>query len=575
MLITIVASVLIFAVAALTSPVGTSDEHQYHGQPQQPGPRVTIKNGTLRGIHLPAFNEDVFLGIPFAAPPVGELRLRRPESHQNSWKGVRNATVRSPSCPGYAGFDIGLELGEDCLTVDIVRPSGTVSDEGLPVLVWIYGGGFDAGGSADPRYNTSYLVNASVAIHKPIILVSINYRIGGWGFLASKEVVAAGESNIGLFDQRLALKWIQENIGAFGGDPDKVTIAGESAGGFSVGYHLTAFDGKHDSLFRAAIMQSGNALGPGINSVSQLNTTYQPIYDNVTEAVGCSNRTDSLACLRTVPYEALFAAFSPFVMTPILDSEFLTRLPSESFSKGLVANVAILAGSNTDEGTATFFGPRDTLNTDEDVHALVAGLGNGLDNDTVSKIMDLYPDNPEQGCPFNTGSERFASQGYMFKRGAAIVGDEVIHAGRRFITKYYSSLKSRTRKPVYSYRFDQSPWNGIEVLVATVAPVYSTHYSEICFVFNIDPSVSTNNTNWIGPYPEYHDLSNLISRSWISFVHDLDPNNHGVRGVPNWPEYSKSASNLVFRVNGTVTELDNWRGEQLEFWAEIWNKLKT
>jgi cholinesterase len=128
--------------------------------------------------------------------------------------------------------------------------------------------GFDAGGSADPRYNTSYLVNASVAIHKPIIAVSLNYRVGGWGFLGSKEMVGAGALNIGLFDQRLALRWIQENIAAFGGNPDKVTISGESAGGFSVGYHLTAFDGKNEKLFRAAILQSGNALGPGSASTS-------------------------------------------------------------------------------------------------------------------------------------------------------------------------------------------------------------------------------------------------------------------------------------------------------------------
>lgn len=150
----------------------------------------------------------------------------------------------------------------DCLTVDIVRPSGTSALDKLPIFVWIYGGGFDAGGSADPRYNTSYIVNASVAIHKPIIAVSINYRVGGWGFLGSKEVAAAGVANIGLYDQRLALEWIQENIQAFGGDPEQVTIAGESAGGFSVGYHLLAFDGKHDGLFRAAILESGNALGP-------------------------------------------------------------------------------------------------------------------------------------------------------------------------------------------------------------------------------------------------------------------------------------------------------------------------
>lgn len=126
--------------------------------------------------------------------------------------------------------------------------------------------GFTAGGSADARYNTSYLVNASMAIKKPVIAVSLNYRVAGFGFLASKEVAEAGEANIGLFDQRLALRWIQENIHAFGGDPNRVAIFGESAGAFSVGYHLTGFDGRNDGLFRAAILQSGSALGPGSKS---------------------------------------------------------------------------------------------------------------------------------------------------------------------------------------------------------------------------------------------------------------------------------------------------------------------
>lgn len=217
-----------------------------------------------------------------------------------------------------------------------------------------------------------------------------------------------------------------------------------------------------------------------VNSIQQLTSSYQPIYDNVTETVGCSKAKDSLACLRTVPYDALFAAFAPFVMTPILDGQFLSRLPSESFTKGLVADVAILAGGNTDEGTASFFGPRGTLNTDDDIHALLAGMGNGLDNHTVAELMRLYPDDPAQGCPFNTGSERFADQGYQYKRGAAIIGDEVVHAGRRFTTEYYSERPKNCRKPVYSYRFDQSPWNGVEILVATEAPVYATHYAEVC-----------------------------------------------------------------------------------------------
>jgi carboxylesterase type B len=119
-------------------------------------------------------------------------------------------------------------------------------------------------------------------------------------------------------------------------------------------------------------------------------------------------------------------------MTPILDGQFLSRFPSESFAQGLVADVAILAGSNTDEGTATFFGPRGTLNGDADVHNLIAEMGVGLDNDTVSKVMELYPDDPAQGCPFNTGSERFADQ---------------IHTGRQYITQYYSFSTATFKEP--------------------------------------------------------------------------------------------------------------------------------
>jgi cholinesterase len=121
--------------------------------------------------------------------------------------------------------------------------------------------GFVAGGTADPRYNMSYMVQNSVDIGKPIITVAINYRTMGFGLLASKEIVAADAANIALYDQRLALRWIHENIAAFGGDPSKVTIWGESAGGSSVGYHLTAFDGKNDGLFRAALIESGIYLG--------------------------------------------------------------------------------------------------------------------------------------------------------------------------------------------------------------------------------------------------------------------------------------------------------------------------
>lgn len=145
------------------------------------------------------------------------------------------------------------------MTLNVVRPAGQPF-EPLPVIVWLYGGGFYEGGPQDHRYNLSRIVQKSVEANKPMIAISLNYRLYAFGFLWSKEVAANGTGNIGLRDQRLALHWIQENVAAFGGDPAKVTLWGESAGGISIGRHLVAYGGRDDKLFRAAILESGGPL---------------------------------------------------------------------------------------------------------------------------------------------------------------------------------------------------------------------------------------------------------------------------------------------------------------------------
>lgn len=263
-------------------------------------------------------------------------------------------------------------------------------------------------------------------------------------------------------------------------------------------------------------------MAPGIETT--ISDKYQAMYDNITVMANCSGAADTLECLRQAPYEVIFDASAPFVFTPVIDGAIIPRLPSESFAQGLVANISILAGSNTDEGTASFWGPRKILNTDADVRAYIASLGVGLPLCIVEKIMELYPDNPSQGCPFETGQERFADQGYQYKRGAAIAGDWAIHAGRRQTAEQHAAWNNNTTRTVYVYRFDQAPWNNKMDLIATVAPVYSTHYSEIGFAFNnSNPELTT----WIGTNQSFHSLSGLMSRSWISFAHSLDPNGHG------------------------------------------------
>jgi len=316
---------------------------------------------------------------------------------------------------------------------------------------------------------------------KPVIVVSINYRLSGWGFLASKEVVKEGSTNAGLYDQRLALQWVHENIHAFGGDPRKVTIWGESAGAVSVGYHTVAFNGRNNDLFRAAIMESGNPLGAPIPGIHELETYgLQGWYDAAVNATSCHNANNTLECLRRAPFEALNQTFAEnYAWLPILDGEFLTKLPSDSHKQGHAVDIALLIGTTTDEGTIDGITPRGTLHHDGDIRDWLGRFRPNLSQKQIHELMQLYPDDPAQGSPFNTGSKRYLKAGLQYKRGAAIAGDLFFIAGRRGTTKYYAMRSNITKNPLYSYRFDQAPWAGILEDVAVQEPVGVAHYTDV------------------------------------------------------------------------------------------------
>lgn len=189
-------------------------------------PTVTLKNGSYYGIYSPLYDQDYFLGMPFAQPPLGNLRFHQPQSLNTTWTDFRNATVYQPECIGYGSdqWVLGNHVSEDCLSVNVIRPAGISPETALPVGVFLNPGGYYQGGNMDPRYNMSFIVQQSQDMGTPFIAVSPNYRLSLWGFLYSQEVVEAGITNLGMLDQRLALHWVQENIAAFGGDPKKVTI---------------------------------------------------------------------------------------------------------------------------------------------------------------------------------------------------------------------------------------------------------------------------------------------------------------------------------------------------------------
>ncbi|PSS00666.1 triacylglycerol lipase [Coniella lustricola] len=549
-------------------------------QPTAAGPRsnsrtgtapvVQVHNGSYYGIHNAAYKEDLFLGIPFAQPPVGALRYQNPQPLNTTWSGTKNATQYSAECWGFGSDDwvLGNPVSEDCLTLNVVRPAGVAADQKLPVAVWIYGGGFFNGGSLDPRYNLSFIVERSVAMNKPMIGVSLNYRLQGLGALFSNEMLDAGVANLGLKDQRLALAWLHENIGAFGGDPSKVTIWGESAGASSVGWQLVAYGGRDDGLFRAAIEESG---GPVDTKPVLTADDWQPFYDNITAAVGCGATvtSDSLACLRGVPIATLAAVLNSSVTAGVpswggsVDGDFLPNKTTALLLSGQFARVPLLHGRNHDEGT--MFATQG-INTSQEFVADVVDAG--FSNETAATIAILYPDIPGVGIPATldgrpTGADAYL--GHQWKRSAAFSGDLVQHAPRRLISQTYA-------------RFNVSSWSYVfNVLVHGLSPVAdgATHFQEVAFVFDNTQGLGYDTVVAQDPFegePEtFDELAKIMSSMWVSFVVEGDPNCSGATDV-HWPVYTLDEPyNILFDVNitGLVrAEPDDYRAAQIQYLQE-------
>ncbi|GJD05333.1 carboxylic ester hydrolase [Colletotrichum higginsianum] len=525
-------------------------------------PTAQVLNGTYRGRHLSEWDQDAFLGVPFAQPPVGQLRYRWPKSLNSSFDGVRDATEQGYSCMQFRG---NFNMSEDCLTLNVVRPAGKF-DKPLPVLVWIFGGGLYTGSVADPQYNLSGIVKVSQDMGQPIISVAMNYRLNMYGFLQTQQILAEGSSNAGLLDQRLALRWIQENIAAFGGDPDRVTIWGESAGAQSIAYHLFSYDGRDDGLYRAAILESGGPTGAQVQNLAYYNA---PV-ENLTRTVGCWTAKDQLACLRGLSQADLFAGNPSQVWNPLIDGDFLTGYPSQLIRDGKFVRVPLLTGANSDEGIN--FNPSSPRpNTEADLfNGFSYWRSYALSPPTIRRLFELYPDDPCTQPPVSiTNCSVFPDKGLQWRRGASIGGDLVMISGRRKMCELYA--RPDVAQPVYSYRFDQLLWNRTELEGVR-------HFDNVAFSFQ-------NISGLLGPSPQYDDharLARAIGQAYVRFVYELDPNSQAGGGgggggngtlytngtglLPYWPEYDVTApKNMVLKASKSFVEDDTWRKEGIDF----------
>ncbi|TDL26386.1 carotenoid ester lipase precursor [Rickenella mellea] len=481
---------------------------------------VKLDAGTFTGTTNGTVSK--FLGIPFGKSTAPPGRFSRPRL-VDPYTGVHNATAFGPSCP-QQDVTSGLVLpttfpqatvdalvafvsqivitgptSEDCLTINVFAPAGVNSNSKLPVVAWVFGGGFQVGGTVN--YDGSAIVSRSIALNQPIIFVSMNYRLAAWGFIGGAEVNKAGLANLGLRDQRLALQWIQKYISAFGGDPTKVTMWGESAGSIAVSLQLLTNGGNSGGLYRGAFLESGSPYPVG-NA-----TAAQPSYDNLVADTGCARASDTLKCLANLPLANLTAAvnLSPnFFQTQVLawsprvDGDFLPDTPYKLITAGQVAQVHIVSGDCDDEGTSFSLG-FSNITTEAGFEAFMsANEFPAASSAAIKNVAALYPANPAAGSPFDTGSANALWN--QFKRISALQGDYAFQSTRRFLLNNVAS-----RQKVFSYltkRNKSVPFLG------------SSHGSDLPLFF----------------------VAGELQDYLIQFVTELDPNHQST--LPNWPQYT-------------------------------------
>ncbi|KAK8017794.1 Alpha/Beta hydrolase protein [Apiospora rasikravindrae] len=515
---------------------------------------VTVANGTLVGVEDSATGIQRFLGIPYAQPPIGDLRLRQAKPLATSF-GTWPADAFGSSCYGSRAQP---NASEDCLTLNIWRLTGKQAQENgsLPVLVWLYGGGLTAGYTSNPLFEGTNMVRISTEIQKPVILVSVNYRLGPLGFLNGKQMANLGLLNIGMLDQRLALHWIHENIAAFGGDPSKVTLFGESAGAVSIYSHMMAYGGRDDGLFRGAIMESGGAFPLELPNA----TSFQQTFDSLLTNTSCSTTlaqdataAQQLDCIRALPINVFRASVGSKTGQSI-DGDFTRTSIQFALPAGGYLKVATIVGTNTDEGTNS--APKGINTTKQLFDPLAQGYfrPQRLPNATVSKLLELYPTDPRQGCPYNTGTTKLTS-GALDKQACSIFGDLVMVAPAR----QFASTLAADGVPVYRYRFNQLPPGG------SPARGISTGVEEAYVFSNFVRSSSPGSAS---PSAWDQALAYEMTSAWVSFAHDLDPNPGGNSALPHWPVYGEEANSIVFNGYGSWIEKDTYRDEGIQYIIE-------
>lgn len=452
--------------------------------------------GLLQGTTSADGSVRIFKGIPYAAPPVGELRWKAPQP-MPAWEGVRKATEFGARCMQGRIFNdmVFRDAGpsEDCLYLNVWTPN---SEPGavLPVMVWIYGGGFQAGATSEPRQDGEKLAK------KGVVVVSMNYRLGVFGFFShpelTKESGRNASGNYGLLDQTAALRWVQDNIAAFGGDPANVTIFGESAGSMSVNAQVAT--PLANKLFKQAIGESGGDFGfsTPIPALAQS----EEVGQKFAQEVGASTLKDLRAKSAQELLDASMKGRGVYRFWPNIDGYFFPESPLAIYGAGKENHVAVMAGWNTDEMNAAAFFGKET-HTKENYEAKVRQIFSGK----ADEALKLFPaSTPEE---MTTSARQLASAQFI-----------------TYSTWKWLELQTQTGGAnIYRYHFEQAP------------PVESSpsrgayHSADIEYVFQ---TLDWKKLPWTAADRR---VSDQVSSYWTNFAKTGDPNGPG---LPQWPRYT-------------------------------------
>jgi para-nitrobenzyl esterase len=494
---------------------------------------VKIENGALEGVLNGDGSVRIYKGVPFAAPPVGKLRWQAPQPVE-SWKGVRKASEFGSHCvQGQVFSDIVFrdkEMSEDCLYLTVWAPAKPAANP-LPVYVWFYGGGFAAGAGDEPRYDGESFAKQG------IVVVNVNYRLGIFGFFShpelTKESPHHASGNYGLLDQVAGLEWVKKNIRSFGGDPNKITIGGESAGSLSVSA-LMASPLSRD-LFQQAIGESGAFFGSvGGHDAAGLSETEQQGV-KFAQSIGAP----ALADLRAKSAADLLKSAGSTPFWPSVDGYFLPASVQSIFAQGKQSQVPLLAGWNADEVRMMVMMTKEKPNAKTFPERMRQQFKENADG-----ALKVYGASTDEEALKSAGD--FASDSFIV-----------------FGTWKWLEMQTKSGKPVYRYEFDRTvpiP-DAMKKMAPGVKSLGSAHAAELEYVFN---TLQTKKADWDA---DDQKVADQMEAYWANFIKTGDPNG---AGLAKWPNFTKSRE--VMHLDTESKALPEMHRDRYEFLDSLQSK---